>query len=215
MNGLSKYYIRKIINCFSTELTATETSKKLKINRNTVNKYYRIIRGAIVNYQEIQQQIQSDSNTSKKYYFSWHKNRGLIPDLQEGYPAFSLLIKNGRVYVQKQATKKLLEQLRNNEIEEPGEFNFGNYLLNTGLPPMPAHNSMSRGLAKTDIPSNYFVYAKEKLTKFYGVKEEYTYMYLKELEFRFNNQGKDLSKLLWKILPHHSAEWVRTSRHRR
>ncbi|MBK8473319.1 MAG: hypothetical protein IPL33_14870 [Sphingobacteriales bacterium] len=53
MNGLSKYYIKKIIGCFADEFTATETSRKLKVNRNTVNKYYRIIREAIADYQEM------------------------------------------------------------------------------------------------------------------------------------------------------------------
>ena len=47
MNGLSKYYIFKIVNSFAEELTATEAAQKLDINRNTVNKYYSFIRESI------------------------------------------------------------------------------------------------------------------------------------------------------------------------
>ncbi|MBK8473321.1 MAG: hypothetical protein IPL33_14880 [Sphingobacteriales bacterium] len=53
------------------------------------------------------------------------------------------------------------------------------------------------------------------MTKFYGVKEEYSYLYLKELTFRFNNRDKDVSQIIWKILPHHSPEWAKTSRYRK
>jgi len=214
MNGLSKYYIRKIINCFASELTATETSRKLKINRNTVNKYYRIIRGAVVNYQEIQYQIQYSPINAKQYCFSWHRNRGLIPTVQEGYLAFLMKVSNGRVYVLNQNTKAILEKVANSELDSPINWLPNSYMPNTTI------GFNRTGTARTnnnkiDTAAHFFMYAKEKLTKFYGVKEEYTYMYLKELEFRFNNQSRDLSKLIWKILPHHSPEWVRTNRHRR
>ncbi|HRI27045.1 MAG TPA: hypothetical protein PK715_03230, partial [Chitinophagales bacterium] len=43
-------------------------------------------------------------------------------------------------------------------------------------------------------------YAKDKLTRFYGVKPEYTYLYLQELEFRFNTHESNLSNLLLKLL---------------
>ena len=43
-NKLSKYYKKIIIKCFALELTTTQTAKLLKINRNTINRYYRIIR---------------------------------------------------------------------------------------------------------------------------------------------------------------------------
>jgi len=39
-NRLSNYKIKKIINCFSMDLTATATSELLKLNRKTVNNYF-------------------------------------------------------------------------------------------------------------------------------------------------------------------------------
>ena len=51
-NKLSKYYKKKIIKCFALELTVTQTAKLLKINRNTVNHYYRIIRESIAIYED-------------------------------------------------------------------------------------------------------------------------------------------------------------------
>ena len=214
MNGLSKYYIKKIINSFSAEMTATETSRKLKINRNTVNKYYRIIRGAVTHYQQVQSDIQTFNNTTQLYYFSWHKNKGLIHTMEEGFPAFSLKAHNDKIFIDAIDSSDILDNningnSKNNEmVVETKEIMASKPLYET----TPLHLRPKR---KLDTASRFFIYAKKKLTKFYGVKEEYTYLYLKELEFRFNNQDKDLSKLVWKILPHHSAEWLKTSRHRR
>lgn len=219
MNGLSKYYIKKIINCFALEITATETSKKLKVNRNTVNKYYRMIREAIADYQEVQSKITSLHSSDKNYFFGWHTNQGLIYTPQEDAQMFSLSIQAGKVFIKLETVDELKY---NKSITD---------LANEGSEPSSAEDSTqkrqpdSAASVKDAQPHfeklgnepafNFFMYAKQKLIKFYGVKEEYTYLYLKELEFRFNNYGRDLSNLILRILPHHSPEWNRTTKHRR
>ena len=40
-----------MIECFSLELTAKQTASLLKINRNTVNRYFMLMRKAICEYQ--------------------------------------------------------------------------------------------------------------------------------------------------------------------
>ena len=215
MNGLSKYYIKKIINSFSAEMTATETSRKLKINRNTVNKYYRIIRGAVTHYQQVQGEIQTFNNTTQLHYFSWHKNKGLIHTMEEGFPAFSLKVHNDKVFIDSVDASEILNNNINGNSEKSEQENEEKEVEVIPKPLYETSPYYHRHNRKLDTASKFFIYAKEKLTKFDGVKEEYTYLYLKELEFRFNNQDKDLSKLVWKILPHHSPEWLKTSRHRR
>jgi len=193
-------------------MTATETCRKLKINRNTVNKYYRIIRGAVANYQEVQYQIQTFSSSSQVHYFSWSKNKGLTPNIQEGSQTFLLATNKDKVFVDTvdaDTLEEIKEQLEAKEVTNENEN------ADKELSPLSFEHFHHRAGKKLDISIRFFNYAKDKLTKFYGVKSEYTYLYLKELEFRFNNQGKDLSKLIWKILPHHSAEWVKTNRYRR
>ncbi|PSJ77506.1 hypothetical protein C7N43_08600 [Sphingobacteriales bacterium UPWRP_1] len=220
MNGLSKYYIKKIITCFALEITATETSKKLRINRNTINKYYRMIREAIADYQEVQLRAVSLHNNDKKYFFGWHTNEGLIYTPQEDAQMFSLTIHVGKVYIKMETVSELRDNTEITSIKNAGPEHIFNAEVAQQAPPGSA------SLAKEVLPAdkerhinepafNFFLYAKQKLIKFYGVKEEYTYLYLKELEFRFNNNGRDLSKLVLKILPHHSPEWNRTTRNRK
>ena len=44
---LSNYKIKKILRCFTLDLTAVQTGKLLGFNRNTINRYYTIFRNAI------------------------------------------------------------------------------------------------------------------------------------------------------------------------
>lgn len=48
---LSNYKINKILECFCLDLTATQTCKLLRINRNTVNKYFNKFRLVIYKQQ--------------------------------------------------------------------------------------------------------------------------------------------------------------------
>lgn len=41
---ISPYKIKKILECFAADYSATETAKQLKLNRNTINRYYHIFR---------------------------------------------------------------------------------------------------------------------------------------------------------------------------
>lgn len=41
---LSQYKIKKILYCFSMDLTALQTAGLLKLNRNTINRYYKLFR---------------------------------------------------------------------------------------------------------------------------------------------------------------------------
>ena len=139
MNSLSKHRIKKIINCFAAELTAIDTAQKLKIHRNTVNKYYRFIREAIAQYQEVQLQSNLTADATERYFIAWHRN--------------------------------------------------------TGLTLVPENISPNQSIAQY-----FYNYAKTKLTKFYGIRPQYADLYIKELEFRFNNQDSNLAALIWKVV---------------
>ena len=46
-NRLSKYKIRKILGVFLSDLNATVAAQILRVNRNSVNRYYNLFRKAI------------------------------------------------------------------------------------------------------------------------------------------------------------------------
>ena len=48
---ISRYKLLKIVECFCIDIDATKTSQLLKINRNTVNRYFNVFRRLIADYQ--------------------------------------------------------------------------------------------------------------------------------------------------------------------
>lgn len=176
MNSLSKHRIKKIINCFAAELTAIDTAQKLKIHRNTVNKYYRFIREAIAQYQDVQLQSNLTADATERYFIAWHRNTGLTLVPETDTMNYSLVVINSKVYV---------------PAQKQGETN-GSLL---------SENQATENISPNQSIAQYFYnYAKTKLTKFYGIRPQYADLYIKELEFRFNNQDSNLAALIWKVV---------------
>ncbi len=180
INSLSKHRIKKIIGCFASELTAIDTAQKLKIHRNTVNKYYRFIRESIASYQHSQYEIfLAEHPSPEKFYIGWHRNLGLTLNPQPDTIHYHLSVEGRHVFV---------------GAEVEGQTPTG-AVLSEGQQQEAANN-----LSNDNVVSYFYNYAKSKLTKFYGVRPQYVDLYIRELEFRFNNQETTLAPLIWKIV---------------
>ena len=99
-NRLSKYKIKKIIKCFSEDLTASSTARILGINRNTINTYYDEFRKKLLLYSiEVTKQEYGEFELDESY-FGAKRIRGKRGRGAAGKtPVFGLLKRNGKVYV--------------------------------------------------------------------------------------------------------------------
>ena len=71
---LSDYRIKNILNCFCDELTAVQTGKQLRLNHNTIDRYYTIFREKNATYQEEQKQkFRGSIEIDESYFGSRHK----------------------------------------------------------------------------------------------------------------------------------------------
>ena len=73
---LSRYKIRKIILCFSEDITASSASKILRINRNTINAYYNEIRKKILQHSLKEQKKEFGEFELDESYFGARRVRG-------------------------------------------------------------------------------------------------------------------------------------------
>ena len=97
-NKLSKYYKRKIIFCFALELTATQTAMLLKISRNTINRYYRVIRECIAEYEDrLIYKFTGEIELDESYFGGRHKGN-IGRSTKSKIPVFGILKRNGIVY---------------------------------------------------------------------------------------------------------------------
>ena len=73
---LSRYKIKRIILCFTEDITASSASKILHINRNTINAYYNGIREKILQYSLKEQAKELGEFELDESYFGARRVRG-------------------------------------------------------------------------------------------------------------------------------------------
>ncbi len=99
-NRLSKYKIKKIIQCFSMDLTATATSELLKLNRKTINNYFTEFRELILENSIQQEQKELGIFELDESYFGAKRVRGKRGRGAAGKtPVFGVLKREGKVFV--------------------------------------------------------------------------------------------------------------------
>jgi len=206
---LTKYKKRKIIDCFSLELTATQTAGFLKINRNTVNRYFMLIRKSIADYQNNTNPVFDGEVELDESYFGGRHKGNVGRSVKSKIPVFGILKRNGIVYTQivPDVSARTLKTIVKQKVREGSTIFSDSWRSYDGLILYGyEHFRINHHLTFVDNAKNhingiesFWSYAKMKLTKFYGIKPEHFYSYLKEQEFRFNNRDKNLANLIWNI----------------
>ena len=96
---LSDYKVKKLSHCFCEDLNAKQTASLTGINRNTINRYYRIFRLKIALHQQLIGRSFIGEIELHESYFGG-KNKGERGRATDKIPVFGLLKRKGRVYTQ-------------------------------------------------------------------------------------------------------------------
>ena len=204
---LSPYKMKKLLRCFCEDLTATQTANLLQINRNTVNRYYRVFREKIAVYQEqlAQQQGFAGQIELDESYFGG-KNKGGRGRGTAKTPAFGIFKRNGHVYTQviKNASSQQIRPIIK-RLVKPGSTVFTDKwhaydgLVLNGYEHFRIDKkegySNKKGTHINGIES-FWSFAKRRLLRFNGIAPRHFYLHLKECEFRFNERDDLYAKLL-------------------
>ena len=102
---LSDYKIKKIIEAFCADISATQASILLKISRISINKYYNLFRELIYDYQTEEKKKLCGIVEVDESYFGARRLRGFACKLKRGrgtlkQPVFGIFERNGRVYTE-------------------------------------------------------------------------------------------------------------------
>jgi transposase len=203
---LSNYRLKKLLMCFCEDLTATQTSKVSGINRNTVNRYYRILREKIDAYQEsINGGFRGEIELDESYFGG--KGKGRRGRGTAKIPVFGILRRNGRVYTQiiRNATKGEIRPIIRQFVHSSSTVYTDRWRAYDGLVVdgykhyRINHNqgefSDNRGNHINGI-ENFWSFAKRRLRKFNGIRARDFYLHLKECEFRYNERSNIYKKML-------------------
>jgi transposase-like protein len=208
---LSVYQIKKILKCFSDELTAVQTAKSLGLHRNTIDRFFQIFREDIAEHQERNlERMSGNIEIDESYFGSTYRGDKRGRSTQRKIPVVGLLKRNGIVYTKiiPNASRsaiwptihKLVDKSKSNVYTDKWRTYDGlvfqgykHYRINHSKEFAKSHNHIN-GI------ESFWSYVKRKMRKHNGISRNKFYLYLKESEFRFNNRQQDIYKLLLKIV---------------
>jgi transposase len=206
---LSNRSIGRLIDYFVLEVPAIKAAQMLSLNRHTAERIYNVIRVKIAIECEKQSPFRGEVEIDESYFGGKRKGkrgRGAADKV----PVFGILKRNGRVYtrvVEDVSSKTLRRIIRTRVIPKSviysDSFRSYNGLVLDGF----RHYRIDHDKEFTDKKrnhingiENFWGYAKTKLKRYYGVSREHYYLYLKEMEFRFNNRNGELRRIIRGIL---------------
>jgi len=193
---LSNYKKRKLIESFCDELTATQAAHRLNLDRNTVNKYFRRIRECIAAYREYQKMrlvVSAIKFPSQKTEI-----------ISKAFPSSYLDNQSFTVHIMHIGGQLLTEIDGHRKHDAPAfMLNMGEY-FNEPFENEADPTYVQRNGELNQIADEFHVFANHRFKKYFGIKSDFTYLYVKEAEFVFNERDarrreKVLSKMIEKI----------------
>ncbi len=208
---LSDFVIKKIIWCFCVDIDATRTSLIVRVNRNTVNRFFRLFRTVIWYHQlkEFKRVIQGEAEMDEAY-FGGKRRRGIPGKRGRGsskQPVFGIFERNGRVYTEiiPNCKRRTLLPIITGRVSPDTVIYTDKWRGYDGLVAIgyDKHKRMNhqkgefsdgRGNHINGI-ENFWSFTKRRLAKFNGVKVNFEY-HLKECEWRYGKTKQQLFKEL-------------------
>jgi transposase-like protein len=207
---ISEHKFREIVKLFALDLEADQTAKITGFSRNTINKYFKAFRKRIVEICEQDSPLSGEIEVDESYFgarrIKGKRGRGAYGKTI----VFGLLKREGKVYTEivpdvKAAT---LQAVIRGKVDIDSVIHSDGWRGYDGLVDIGydkhfrvhhGQNEFVRGKSHINGIESFWSYAKIRLVKFRGIDKKSFNLHLKECEFRFNNRGKDLYKLLLEI----------------
>ncbi len=200
----------KIFLCFKNDLTATQAADICGVNRNTVNRYYNLLRKAILSESIREAKREVGEYELDESYFGARRVRGKRGRGAAGKtPVFGLLKRGEKVFVTvvpdcsrgslMPVIKGLI--LEHSTIYTDGWMAYDGLVLNgyEHYRVFHSENEFARGKSHVNGIENFWSFAKRRLAKFNGCASAAFVLHLKECEWRYNHRNDDLLALLKKL----------------
>jgi len=206
---LSQYKIKKILFYFSQDLTASQTAEIMKLNRKTINRFYKLFREKILLATESENGFEGELELDESYFGGKHHKGKRGRGSESKIPVFGILKRDGKVYTQiipNSSSETLLAivktKIKPDSVVYTDSFSAYNKLSISGYKHHRVNHSKEfvRGKSHINGIESFWGYCKMRLSKFYGLKKEDFLLHLKESEFRFNNRKQDLYKVLLRVV---------------
>ena len=199
-----------IFLCFKNDLSATQTADISKVNRNTVNRYFNIIRKMIFTESIKEAKAEIGEYELDESYFGAKMIRGKRGRGAAGKtPVFGLLKRGEKVFTtivpncSKETLMPIIKglTLEKSTIYTDGWKAYDGLVLNgyDNYRVFHHENEFARGKSHVNGIENFWSFAKGRLAKFNGCSSDDFISHLKECEWRYSHRNDDIYKLIRKM----------------
>lgn len=182
--------LNKIIKVFCLDISASDASKKIKINRNTINHWYFKFRKIIYNNQIKLRSIYF-INKSKNNISIKNKNNNLLLSIE--------IFNNIFIDISDQKNKETIRRIiYNNKIDHESIFSQSHYNGLIDVKNSKCINIFNNKYYKNSELKLFWHFCESRFTKFNGISLNFDF-HLKECEWRWKNKNfleKNLRLLL-------------------
>ena len=220
-SNLSRYKIKKILKCFSIDLTATQTSKLLWISRKTINRFYSLFRNIIFEYQtklfrelKINWKVEADECYFWAKRVRWFKGKLKRGRWTKKQPVFWIMKRNWEIYTEiiPNCTANTLEWIILNKVDKWSEmytdsWKWYDWLVDVWYDKHYRVKHWENEFSKwwwvhINWIENFWSYTKRRLNKFNWVKVNFE-LHLKECEFRYWKSEVEIEKKLINLMKYY------------
>lgn len=201
---------RELIKYFSLDLETKKIAFLTHLNRNTVNRYLRLIRERIAEHCEQLSPLKGEIEVDESYFgarrIKGKRGRGASGKT----PVFGILQRGGKVYTEMvpDCAKSTLQAVIRGRVSPESVIHSDYWRGYNGLVDIGykkhyrvhhGNNEFANGKRHINGIESFWSFAKSRLLKFNGIAKSTFYLHLKESEFRFNYRNQNIYLLLLKM----------------
>mgnify|MGYP006305433557 CR=1 FL=1 len=194
---------RALVKYFALDLDARRIASLTGLNRNTVNRYLRLLRERIAEYCEHESPLHGEIEVDESYFgpkrVKGKRGRGAAGKT----PVFGILERGGKVYTKivPDCAQRTLQRIIRGKVKVDSIIHSDHWKGYDGLVDMgyKKHfrvnhgvNQFAQGKGHINGIESFWSFAKRRLEKFHGLPKSTFYLHLKECEFRFNHRDQDI-----------------------
>jgi transposase-like protein len=208
---ISESKIRQLLKHFALDLDAQQIAVLCNLNRNTVNRYLRMIRTRISEFCEQDSPFRGEIEVDESYFGARRQKGKRGRGAYGKTPVFGILQRGGKVYTEivPNCAKATLQAIIRGKVSPESIIHSDQWRGYNGLVDIgyEKHYRVKHGddefaNDKSHINGieSFWSYSKRRLQKFHGVPQNTFYLHLKECEFRFNHRNENIYAILLRMI---------------
>jgi len=183
----------ELTKCFIENMSANKTSKKLNMNYVTVNKRYKKYRLLIANYLE-DEYIGKNVIEYDEYIYLSKSKKKIRENIFDSQNFLTFNYENKIYNLLMPSITRYKNEFIDNGADEAYFKEFSKFMM---------YNKISKTQKMENLITRFWIFFEESILKYKGISDNNFFLYLKEIEFKFNYskdvQNNILNSLYFKV----------------